>query len=501
AGIENNPLNPQIIANAANGRPVLRWDGSDSSFSFHRISDIRTFFWVMKKERRSIGPPNIRFILGEKERGPRYDADFHSGTHQTGLIWSATLSSPYIRSGQTRLNQVLVDGTTTEMPTQLAVLSVVTTGKIAADQLCRDRSLTDGRSWWGDLAEILVYNVPLSDSEREAVERYLMSKYGIKANSGKEFANLTPAKVRLNIAGAHTSPISSLAFSPDGQMIASASYDNTAKLWEAATGKPVRTFSGHENRVWSVVFSPDGKSLLTGAGDKSARIWDVASGQVTRTYAQDMPFWRADYSPDGKFIAAGGMPHLSYPGRSWVVIFGTRASRMFEVLDGHQGNIWWVTFSRDNSMLATSCEDKTIKLWATRGWGLLRSIDVGSPTWSFGLSPDSKMIVSAHPDGTIKFWEVETGWLRRTRLAHDAAATTALYSPDGRLVASAGADGTIVFWDAATGDPVERFTAHDDEVWALAFSPDGKSLVSAGRDGSIKLWDVRPAAENPASAR
>src|SRR5262249_5178988 len=148
---------------------------------------------------------------------------------------------------------------------------------------------------------------------------------------------------------------------------------------------------------------------------------------------------------------------------------------------------------------ASSCEDKTIKLWSTRGWGLLRSIDVGSPTWSFGLSPDSKMIVSAHHDGTIKFWEVETGWLRRTRLAHSAAAITALYSPDGSLIASAGADGTITFLNAANGDPLERFTAHDDEISALAFSPDGKTLVSAGRDGAIKFWEVRSSLGNPAS--
>jgi hypothetical protein len=197
AGIEQNPRNPQFVTDEPNGKPVLRWDGSDSSFSFKKISDIRSFFWVLKKDRAVFGQYNQRFILGDSERSPRYDSDFHIGTHFNHHLWHHTLSSPYIRAGQTRLNGSLVDGTLTEMPTELAVLSVVTTGKIAADQLCRDRSLKDGRSWYGDIAEVIVYNVPLSDTERETVELYLMRKYGIARPAGLEARRLTPVKPRL----------------------------------------------------------------------------------------------------------------------------------------------------------------------------------------------------------------------------------------------------------------------------------------------------------------
>src|SRR5439155_5960615 len=105
--------------------------------------------------------------------------DFHVGTHGTGLIWHHTGSSPYVRGGKTRLDGVLVDGTITDMPRELAVLSLVTSGKVKANQLCRDRAYTDGRSWMGDIAEILVYEEALGDREREAVERALMKKYGI----------------------------------------------------------------------------------------------------------------------------------------------------------------------------------------------------------------------------------------------------------------------------------------------------------------------------------
>src|SRR6185369_2773627 len=108
--------------------------------------------------------------------------------------------------------------------------SVVTTGPVAANQLCRDRNLADGRSWWGDLAEIIVYDRPLSDAERESVEHQLMAKYEI-APQAAMLGPTSERKPRFSIAQAHTSPITSLAFSPDGKMIASSSFDKTAKLW------------------------------------------------------------------------------------------------------------------------------------------------------------------------------------------------------------------------------------------------------------------------------
>jgi hypothetical protein len=160
---------PRLVDGQPNGLPVVRFDGQGDAMLFtRRLTTIRTVFWVIRADPSS--NTAYRLLLGDSSV-----YDLCSGT--PSAIWSAAYASPSVRSGETRLNGTLVNGSTTARPTSLSVISLVTTGDVSADAFSRDRIY--GRSWWGDLAELVVYDRPLSDTERESIEAYLAEKHGL----------------------------------------------------------------------------------------------------------------------------------------------------------------------------------------------------------------------------------------------------------------------------------------------------------------------------------
>jgi hypothetical protein len=160
---------PSFVADAGNGRPAVRFDGANDWLQFTtRITTVRTVFWVV---RETAGTPNgYRYLLGD---GTEFH--FHSGSgHQ---IWGSDHASAHVLNGQTFVNGAAVDGATTNRPSALSVVSVITTGPVSAASLASDRSL--GRHWWGDVAELIVYDVPLSGTDHKAVEDHLARKHGL----------------------------------------------------------------------------------------------------------------------------------------------------------------------------------------------------------------------------------------------------------------------------------------------------------------------------------
>jgi hypothetical protein len=161
---------PQFVTGEANGLPLVRFDGTSDTLPFTaRLTTIRTVFWVVRANPSANA--SYRFLLGDSSK-----YDFHSGG--TSKIWDSGYASASIRSGETRVNGAVVNGTTTDRPTTWSVISLTTTGDVAADAFSRERG-TVGRSWWGDLAELVIYDRPLSDVERASVEGYLAAKYAL----------------------------------------------------------------------------------------------------------------------------------------------------------------------------------------------------------------------------------------------------------------------------------------------------------------------------------
>jgi WD40 repeat protein len=167
----------------------------------------------------------------------------------------------------------------------------------------------------------------------------------------------------------HTDYVNSVAFSPDGRLLASGSgyYDKTIKLWEVATGSLVRTLTGHTDYVNSVAFSPDGRLLASGScGQRDSggnciqgeiKLWDVASGREVRTLSGHTDYvWSVAFSPDGRLLASGSDDRTI---KLWEVATG----REVRTLSGHTNDVYSVAFSPDGRLLASGSADKTIKLW------------------------------------------------------------------------------------------------------------------------------------------
>jgi WD40 repeat protein len=256
----------------------------------------------------------------------------------------------------------------------------------------------------------------------------------------------------------HTDSVYSVAFSPDGKLLASGGADNTIILWDVETREPIgQPLTGHLDWVTTVAFSPDGKILASGSADTTIILWDVATrqrvGQPLKAHPSEFAWvMSVDFSPDGKTLAAGGI--------------------------GDNIILWDVSTVRNTR----------VDMGALVGKAL--SGDIGNIE-SVAFSPDGKILASGTDDNIIVLWDLETGQAIGQPLAgHSDEVTSVTFSPDGKVLASSGRDG-IFLWDVQTGEPIGQRLGRPAEVDSVAFSPDGGLLVSGGWDG-VFLWDLNP---------
>ncbi|MBV8858478.1 MAG: TIR domain-containing protein [Acidobacteria bacterium] len=282
----------------------------------------------------------------------------------------------------------------------------------------------------------------------------------------------------------HNGTALTVAFSPDGTMLASGGDGKTIELWDTQTGKLKQTI---ETDAWVVAFSPDGTMLASGGDDRTVKLWDVQTGTLKRTLSGHRRFVLAiAFSPDGSMLASGSDDRT-------VKLWDVQTGQLRQTLTGHREQVGGVAFSPDGKILATGSVDATIKLWDVQTGQLKQTLTGHRDNVNdVAFSPDGTMLASGGDDRTVKLWDVQTGQLKQTLTGHSKSVAAIAFSPDGSMLASGSDDRTVKLWDVQTGQLRQTLTGHHQWIWALAFSPDGKMLASGSFDSTIKLWKAKP---------
>ncbi len=282
-------------------------------------------------------------------------------------------------------------------------------------------------------------------------------------------------------------PVKSAAFSPDGKIIVTA-YDDTARLWVAASQKEIAVLKGHEGSVRSAAFSPDGKTIVTASGDKTARLWDAAANkEIAVLKGHEGSVMSAVFSPDGKTIVTASNDNTA---RLW----DAAADKEIAVLKGHEASVNSATFSPDGKSIVTASSDDTARLWeAATGTEIAVLKGHEGSVYSAAFSPNGKTIVTASWDNTARLWDAGTHQEMAVLKGHTSAVQSAAFSPDGKSIVTASGsildrDYTARLWDAATHQEIAVLKGHENAVNKAIFSPDGKSVLTASDDHTARIW-------------
>jgi WD40 repeat protein len=284
----------------------------------------------------------------------------------------------------------------------------------------------------------------------------------------------------------HSDAVFSVAFSPDGQILASCSgyWDKSIKLWDVGTGLQLCTFQGLFDGVRCVTFSPDGQILASGGSsrDPTIKLWDVSSGQKKNILkGHSHVVYSLAFTPDGQTLVSGSQDKTI---KLWDVLTG----RELSTIKYHHW-VRSVAVSQDGHILACGSNDRTIRLWnmlTGRQLCTLKGHFFGVSSVKF--SPDDLILASGSDDRTVKLWNVHTGQVIYTLNRHSSAVFSIAFSPDGEILASGSDDDTIKLWNVMTGEEICTLNGHSSGVNSIRFSPNGKALASCSSDNTVKIW-------------
>ena len=292
----------------------------------------------------------------------------------------------------------------------------------------------------------------------------------------------------------HSGQIWTVAFSPDGNLLASAGRDGWICLWDLTLKtshkeeSPARLLTGHINQIWSVAFSPDGKLLASGSKDGTIRLWNVATGQIEQILLghSTQPSQLA-FSPDGEIVAAGNQDGCV---NSWDV----KSGQQRDPLRGHAGIVRSVAFSPDGRWFASGGADATVHL-IDRASGRRVHIFQGSTMFAgLAFSPDSQTLAAAcdAPGPSLRLWDVATK-TEQTLAGHTGQVLGLAYHPAGNRIATGSWDGTDRLWETASGADQGRVFDFRQigPCSGVAFSPSGRHLAVGLANGTIAIFTVR----------
>jgi WD40 repeat protein len=332
-----------------------------------------------------------------------------------------------------------------------------------------------------------------------------------------------PGREKRRLVG-HGDTVDAVAYSSDGKFLLSAGgmtykdgmdqdgSDFAVRLWDAATGQPIRRFLGHTRGVRSVAFSRDGKLAVSGGWDQSVRLWEVDTGKELRRFAgHTSAVFCVAFSPDGKQILSCGR-RVDLRKGGWQPAADERPLRLWDMGTGQEvpfpgvvpagAGVVSAAFTPDGRQLLAGLSDGTAWLWDRATGQPLRCLRGHKHGLNaVAISPDGQYALSAaggddadlgYPGASVCVWDLRTGRkVCRFRGHHDHPHLTSVaFSPDGRYALSGGWDKTLCYWEVATGREIARLQGRGWDIFGAAFSPDGRRAVTGSHDKIVRLWQL-----------
>lgn len=318
---------------------------------------------------------------------------------------------------------------------------------------------------------------------------------------------------------AHRDTIANLEFSPDGALLATASRDQSVKIWDIDKGVQVTSYVDLGDRIQDIEFSPDGEYLLIGLGeagnfpdgsdspaDSSAYLWDLRNRTQAQVFSGHSNWvWAADISPDGSLFASGSGP-LFGPESVAVLdasarIWDAETGEELMTLAGHGDTVDSVRFLPDGGQLLSASWDGTIRRWdLATGAEIQRYTIEDASVFMIDLLPNGAQFVSGSSDAIIRLWDIESGEILREYIGHEVAVNGVHVSADGKLMVSAsgdwgGADRTVRLWDVESGELLQTFEGHGHIVNYARLAPNSDFIISTSWDDSVRMWDIESGEE------
>jgi len=337
------------------------------------------------------------------------------------------------------------------------------------------------------------------DVDAKDVARYslpLVDRVAAKANEGLDKVvaslvqvispELVPSSVRTPVTLKRE--VHAVVFSPDGKLLASGGFDKNVRIWDVASGVPVRVLMGHSLAVRSIDYSPDGKYIVTGASDKTVRVWEVHRQDQHRVPSRILgrhvgSVWCVTWSAVAPWVASGSKDRTV---RIWNVKTGVQEREFRD----HEDSVNGICFSPNGRYLASGSHDNSVKI---------RDLESNEVEWEYRhasnvtcvcFSPGGSQVASCGYDGMIKVFGLDTDKVEMS-FPHRTWVLSIAYSPDGRYLAGGYHDGTVIMWGSA-GERRELRPKHSGIVESASYSRDGKLLATSSRDATIRIWDADP---------
>ncbi|MGI8588962.1 MAG: ABC transporter permease [Chloroflexia bacterium] len=279
----------------------------------------------------------------------------------------------------------------------------------------------------------------------------------------------------------HGGPVESVAFSPDGGTMASASDDHTVRRWRVADGAALGAFTGPTAAVSSIAFSPDAGTLAAGSEDHTVSLWNAGNGTLLRSIDAGAKVDGVAFAPKGDMIAAATQNGTVRVWRS----DGTPAY----TISVHGGAVWGVAFSPDEAILAAGGDDRRVHLWQAASGAPIRTLEGHKqPVISLAFSHDGSTIGAGGTDGSVLLWRTVDGAPLLTLDTQTKSVYSLAFSPHDDLLVTGGDDRLVHLWRTADGTSVRTFSGHNAQVNSVAFSLDGTQIASGSSDAAVRLW-------------